>query len=102
MGYSSLAALKEYEIDILKITRSFMKFVDQSAGASQVISAIIEMAHAMNIEVVCEGVETAQQMELVRRLGADYYQGFYFSKPIPAADFDALLHQPDQKVSVNF
>jgi len=56
----------------------------------------------MNIEVVCEGVETPKQMELVQRLGADYYQGYYFSKPLTAADFNALLDQADQKVSVNF
>jgi diguanylate cyclase (GGDEF)-like protein/PAS domain S-box-containing protein len=96
MGYSSLGALRRFSVEILKIDRSFIRELDESSEDFALVNAIIAMAQALNIKVVTEGVETAQQLNLVRSMGAELIQGYYFSKPIPAADFLNLLKDAEE------
>ncbi len=90
-GYSSLSYLKRFPIDTLKIDRSFIRDIHADADDAAITSAIIAMAHKLKLTVVAEGVETAEHLELLRQFNCNYMQGFYFSKPLPPADFMALL-----------
>ena len=92
-GYSSLSYLSEFDIDYIKIDRSFIK--DLHADANQMIlcEAIIAMAHKLGIKVVAEGVETTEQRDLLLQAGCDYAQGYLFSKALPLDAFEALLGQ---------
>lgn len=102
-GYSSLAYLKMYDIDYLKIDRSFIKNLQPDFSDLVVCEAIIVMAHKLGMKVIAEGVETDEQRELLIAAGCDYAQGFLFSKPVPVAEFEALLDQtsPADGVAVN-
>ncbi|GAA0517165.1 GGDEF domain-containing protein [Saccharopolyspora subtropica] len=88
-GYSSLAQLQRLPLDTLKIDRSFITGIDENPDAEAIVSSIIAMAHAVKLTVVAEGVETAQQLELIHRLGCDQAQGFYIGKPAPAGQLAA-------------
>lgn len=90
-GYSSLNMLKNMPIDILKIDREFIGESNASPKASRVITSVINMAKAIGIPCVAEGVETAKQFEFLCEIGCDYIQGFYFSKPISIEDFDKTI-----------
>jgi EAL domain-containing protein (putative c-di-GMP-specific phosphodiesterase class I) len=93
MGYSSIGALRKFSVEILKIDRSFIMNLDESSEDFALVGAIIAMAQALNIKVVAEGVETREQLNLVRSMGADFIQGYYFSKPVPAADFATMAQK---------
>lgn len=82
-GYSSLSYLVRFPLDVLKIDRSFIQHISTLADNQAIVDAIIQMAHRLNMQVVAEGVETAQQLALLKELGCDYIQGYYFSKPLP-------------------
>ena len=86
-GYSSMSYLRKLPIDKLKIDRSFISDLTSSPDAASIVQAIISLAHGLRLKVVAEGVETAAQLELLRRLGCDQYQGFYRS---PAVLPDAI------------
>jgi EAL domain-containing protein (putative c-di-GMP-specific phosphodiesterase class I) len=92
MGYSSLSYLKRFPVDFLKIDRSFIAGLGQDIdGASkdrQIVSAMIDLTHALGLEAVAEGVETAEQLAQLRNMECDLAQGSYFSEPLPS---DALL-----------
>ena len=90
-GYSSLSYLKKFELDFIKIDQSFVR--NLSAGSDDLVlcKAIIVMAHALGLKVVAEGIETDEQRTLLSAAGCDYGQGYLFSRPIPAAGFEALL-----------
>ncbi len=90
-GYSSLAHLKRFPIDVLKIDQSFIREIPQSADDMAISAAIIAMGHSMGLEVLAEGVETAEQLAFLRERGCQSYQGYLRSRPVPAADFAALL-----------
>ena len=83
-GYSSLAYLKRYPIDKLKIDRSFVMDTPQSADDVAIVTAIIQMGHSLQLKTVAECVETAEQKELLHRLGCDLVQGFLVSAPMDA------------------
>lgn len=93
MGYSSLGALRKFSVEILKIDRSFIMNLDESSEDFALVGAIIAMAQALNIKVVAEGVETRKQLNLVRSMGADFIQGYCFSKPVPASNFATMLQK---------
>lgn len=82
-GYSSLSYLVRFPLDILKIDRSFIQYICSLDDKQAVVDAIIQMAHRLKMKVVAEGVESAQQVELLREMGCDYIQGYYYSKPLP-------------------
>ena len=90
-GYSSLSYLKKFDIDYLKIDRSFTRNLAPQSSDMALTEAIIVMAHKLGLRVVAEGVETAEQRALLLRAGCDYGQGYLFSQPLPAEDFDAML-----------
>jgi len=83
-GYSSLNYLRRFPIDTLKVDRSFIEDVDKNPQDEQIVAAIVAMAHAMNLRVVAEGVETRDQLRVVSENDCDLIQGFLFSRPAPA------------------
>lgn len=87
-GYSSLAYLSHFDIDYLKIDRSFVVNLEHDKSSAALVEAIIVMAHKLEMKVIAEGVETKQQFEIIEELGCDYAQGYYFSKPLPANEFE--------------
>ena len=86
-GYSSLNLLKDIPFDILKIDREFFSEAITSESSSWILQKIIEMAEGLGIEVICEGVETEEQIEILKKVGCHLVQGFYYSKPISIAEF---------------
>ena len=90
-GYSSLSYLKKFDIDYLKIDRSFTRNLAPNSSDMALSDAIIVMAHKLGLKVIAEGVETPEQRDLLTAAGCDYGQGYLFAKPMPAADFDAFL-----------
>ena len=90
-GYSSLSYLKKFDIDYLKIDRSFIHNLETDKNNIALSEAIIMMAHKLGLKVIAEGVETVQQKHMLIEAGCDYAQGYLFSKPVPADEFEALL-----------
>ncbi len=90
-GYSSLAYLRGFPIDILKIDMSFIRYVTTSAQDASIVLAIISMAHSLDLHVVAEGVETEAQLAFLTLHQCDYMQGYYFSRPIPVTEVEAML-----------
>ena len=82
-GYSSLSYLVRFPLDVLKIDRSFIQHICSLADKQAIVDAIIQMAHRLQMKVVAEGVESGQQVEMLRKMGCDYIQGYYYSKPLP-------------------
>lgn len=96
-GFSSLSYLKTLPVDCLKIDKMFVDDLCESPQTEAIVSAIIFMAHQLNLVVVAEGVETEQQYEKLRKMGCDQAQGFYIAKPMSAPDFSAWLDVHFQK-----
>ncbi|MDY7576700.1 EAL domain-containing protein [Actimicrobium sp. CCI2.3] len=92
-GYSSLAYLKRFPFDFLKIDRAFITDITKSSKDAMIAIAVIAMGHSLGLRVVAEGVETEEQLDCLRRHGCDEIQGYYFSRPVPAADFEAMLRE---------
>ncbi|KAA3654272.1 MAG: bifunctional diguanylate cyclase/phosphodiesterase [Proteobacteria bacterium] len=90
-GYSSLAYLKRFPIDILKVDRSFVMECDVGNEAVAITRAIVSLAHSLNLRVVAEGVETAAQLAVLNALGCEEFQGYLFSRPLPADAATAFL-----------
>jgi EAL domain-containing protein (putative c-di-GMP-specific phosphodiesterase class I) len=90
-GYSSLSYLKRFPIDVLKIDRSFVRDITASPDDAAIVTAIIAMAHSLEIKVIAEGVETLEQQEFLKQRDCDGMQGYYFSKPLSVEDFTRLL-----------
>jgi diguanylate cyclase (GGDEF)-like protein/PAS domain S-box-containing protein len=90
-GYSSLAYLKRFNVDKLKIDQSFIRELCSNPDDEAIVSAVITMARQLRLRTVAEGVENAEQATMLRRFDCDEVQGFHFGRPMPAADFQALL-----------
>ncbi|QKK03023.1 MAG: EAL domain-containing protein [Pseudomonadota bacterium] len=90
-GYSSLAYLRQFPIDQLKIDRSFIRDIGQSADGEAIITGMIELAHSLRLQSVAEGVETAEQERFLTDTGCNLLQGFRYSRPLPAGEIEPLL-----------
>ena len=94
-GYSSLAYINRFPIDILKIDQSFIREITGEPTGEAIVPAIIAMGHGLNLEVIAEGVENEVQRKYLSALGCDGFQGYYFSKPLPARGVSNLLRGKD-------
>lgn len=96
-GYSSLSHLKKFHIDYLKLDRDFVANLVGHSTDMALCEAIIQMAHALEMKVIAEGVETEEQRNLLTQAGCDYGQGYLFSKPVTAEEFEVLLKATHDK-----
>ena len=94
-GYSSLSFLDQLPLDTLKVDRAFIKDINRQGKNGELARMIITMARSLRLRVVAEGIETADHLEFLKTNGCDEYQGYYFSPPVPASDFEALLVEND-------
>jgi len=90
-GYSSLAYLKKFPVGVLKIDRSFVKDLADNVDDRAIAAAVVSMAGSLLLDVVAEGVETIEQVDLLRDIGCDYIQGFYISRPLPLEEFERFV-----------
>jgi diguanylate cyclase (GGDEF)-like protein len=98
-GYSSLNYLKRYPVDRIKIDRSFVGQLAPGSVSVAIVQAMVTLAHALNIDVTAEGVETHEQAKILNDLGCNVYQGFLFSAPVTPPALEALLRQPRSRVA---
>ncbi len=91
-GYTSLANLCDYPIDVVKIDRDILLKADTERGKA-LLSGIIALAHNLNIDVICEGVETVEQNTLVSQSNCDYIQGWYYAKALPVEECEAFIEK---------
>ena len=90
-GYSSLSYLTKFQIDALKIDQSFVRQITTAPGEASIVRAVISMGRSLGMRIVAEGVETQEEMDFLQAHHCDEVQGYYFSRPLPAADFARLL-----------
>jgi EAL domain-containing protein (putative c-di-GMP-specific phosphodiesterase class I) len=88
-GYSSLSYLKNFPIDTLKIDKSFVDEIVTDSKDAAIARTIVQLAENLGLRTIAEGVETEEQVNMLRLMGCDEFQGFYFSKPMSVADIEA-------------
>ena len=93
-----MSYLRKFEVDKIKIDRSFIQHLGDAADSGNIISAVLALGNAMGLSVAAEGVETAEQQTFLKIAGCKEMQGYYFSKPLPAGELTALLG-PDGRAS---
>jgi len=92
-GYSSMSYLRRFPIDKLKIDRVFIDEIVSRPEDASIVRAIVSLAHSLRLKVVAEGVETPAQLDFLKTAGCDEYQGYHFSRPLPAAEFERLIRE---------
>jgi diguanylate cyclase (GGDEF)-like protein/PAS domain S-box-containing protein len=95
-GHSQLSYLRQFDIDYLKIDQTFVRNLTTNENESRLVQAIIVMAHTLGIKTIAEGVETIDQRDLLISFGCDFVQGYLYSRPVPAADFEKMLLEQNQ------
>ena len=93
-GFSNLSYLTQFPLDVLKIDTSFVRKIDTDPNDLTLIRSVIDLAQNFQMKTVAEGVETREILALLKQLGCDEIQGYYFSSPVPAAEFGLLLQRP--------
>jgi len=97
-GYSCLRYLKLMPVDFLKIDGVFIAGLGKDSGDTAIVHGTIDLAHALGLKVIAEGVETADQYERLRNLGCDMVQGFHFSRPLSASEASYLLEKNPPRI----
>ena len=92
-GFSSLSYLKRFPLDTIKIDRSFINEIHESSDDQEITRAIIAMGQSVKLKTLAEGVETDEQLEILRSYGCDYIQGFFYGKPMTANDMTSYLEK---------
>jgi EAL domain-containing protein (putative c-di-GMP-specific phosphodiesterase class I) len=92
-GYSSLSSLQSFPFDVLKIDQSFTRALRAGGESVAIVQAIIDLASSLDLRVTSEGIETAEQLDLLRALGSDHGQGYLFSKPRRAEELTAMISE---------
>ena len=87
-GYSSLNMLKDIKADVLKIDMGFLRETENHIRSRVILNSIINMSRKLGMQVVSEGVEKQEQIEVLKEMGCDFFQGYFFSKPIKVEDFE--------------
>lgn len=95
-GYTSISYLRQYPVSVLKIDQSFIKGLPESQNDIAITSAVIALGHNLGLEVIAEGVETAEQMQFLSDHGCDSIQGYFFSRPVPASKLVSLLTKKNE------
>jgi EAL domain-containing protein (putative c-di-GMP-specific phosphodiesterase class I) len=90
-GYASLTHLKRFPVHVIKIDRSFVRDIERDAGDAAIVKALLGLGQSLHIEVVAEGVETAAQLEFLKRNGCKLVQGHYFAQALPASEVPQLM-----------
>ena len=96
-GYSALTDLYNYPIDYIKIERNILLHTRDRKG-ERLLDGLICLSHNMHTKVVCEGIETEEQLKIIRKTCCDYIQGFYYSRPLPVKEFEKFLVQQNSTV----
>jgi EAL domain-containing protein (putative c-di-GMP-specific phosphodiesterase class I) len=96
-GYSSLNMLSEMPVDVIKMDMKFVRNIEKSETDRRLVTLILDLARYLRVPVVAEGVETEGQLEILRQGECDYVQGYYFSRPLPPAEFEKLIQKEIQK-----
>jgi EAL domain-containing protein (putative c-di-GMP-specific phosphodiesterase class I) len=97
-GYSSMSYLRRFPIDKLKIDRVFISEIASRPEDASIVRAIVSLAHSLRLKVVAEGVETLAQLEFLKAIGCDEYQGYHFSRPLPPNEFEQLVREKASRV----
>ncbi|EQB87077.1 hypothetical protein M918_11365 [Clostridium sp. BL8] len=92
-GYSSLNYLMKLPIDSLKIDKSFIDNINESSNKELIMDTIIKLAHNLNLEVIAEGVETSDQLNILKKMSCNKIQGYFYSKPLPKNDLEEFLNK---------
>lgn len=92
-GVSSFSTIREYEFDVLKLDMGFTRRIGTNAKNDNIIISVIDLAHRLDMKVIAEGVETREQADFLKENGCDFFQGYYFSRPVPQDQFEALLER---------
>jgi len=99
-GYCSFSYLKSFPLDIIKIDRSFIADINKTEEDAVIVKAIIAMSHSLRLKVIAEGVETEEQLSLLREMGCDEMQGYLLSKPLPAEEIKSFLLKTGNPVNI--
>ena len=97
-GYSSMSYLRRLPIDKLKIDRVFINEIVSRPEDASIVRAIVSLAHSLRLKVVAEGVETAAQLDFLKAVGCDEYQGYHFSRPVPSGEFERVVREKAARV----
>ena len=100
-GYSSLSMLSEMPVDVIKMDRNFVSNIDHSEKDIQLVALILDIASKLNVPVVAEGVETETQLEMLRKLGCAVVQGYFFSRPLSAIEFESRIIEKSMQEEKN-